>query len=157
MPLRARRAGRAGAHRTSRMTFRTCSLTSTTRWAWAACSSVSTRSATARSNYAAAPPCTPITTSLPPPPGPRRCAVSLDPDAIVGPQADGDAARRWLSLGADLVSFGRAHLGNPDLVERLRLWLPLHEADADTYYQGGDSGYLYSAYQHWWPAAARLR
>ena len=69
--------------------------------------------------------------------------------AIVGSQADGDSARHWLSLGADLVSFGRAFIGNPDLVERLRLGLPLREADPDTYYQGGEVGYLdYPAYQH---------
>lgn len=68
---------------------------------------------------------------------------------IVGKQANGDDARHWLSLGVDLVSFGRAFLGNPDLVERLRLGLDLHEADSDTYYQGGDAGYLdYSTYRH---------
>ncbi|MFL1429985.1 MULTISPECIES: alkene reductase, partial [unclassified Nocardiopsis] len=55
---------------------------------------------------------------------------------------DRSAADHWLGLGADLVSFGRAFLANPDLVERLRTGLPLAPADESTYYQGGDRGYL---------------
>ncbi|WP_067861150.1 hypothetical protein [Nocardia shimofusensis] len=55
----------------------------------------------------------------------------------------------WLELGADLISFGRAFIANPDLVERLRADLPLAEADEATYYAGGDIGYLtYNAYQY---------
>jgi N-ethylmaleimide reductase len=55
----------------------------------------------------------------------------------------------WLSKGADLISYGRAFLANPDLVERLRDDLPLNAADANTFYQGGDQGYLnYTNYQH---------
>ncbi|MBF6212000.1 alkene reductase [Nocardia puris] len=58
-------------------------------------------------------------------------------------------ADHWLGLGADLISFGRAFLANPDLVERLRADLPLAEADEETYFQGGDKGYLtYPHYQH---------
>lgn len=53
-----------------------------------------------------------------------------------------DAADRWLGLGADLISFGRAYLANPDLVERLRRGLPLAEADPATYYGGGDTGFI---------------
>lgn len=52
------------------------------------------------------------------------------------------SADRWLGLGADLVSFGRAYLANPDLVERLRRRLPLAESDPATYYTGGDAGFL---------------
>lgn len=52
-----------------------------------------------------------------------------------------DDAVRWLGLGADLVSFGRAFIANPDLVTRLRRGLPLAEADPRTYYAGGDNGY----------------
>jgi N-ethylmaleimide reductase len=60
-----------------------------------------------------------------------------------------DDAQRWLGQGADLVSFGRAYLANPDLVERFRADLPLAEADPDTYYTGGDDGYLtYPAHDH---------
>nr|MCW2728335.1 alkene reductase [Aeromicrobium sp.] len=63
--------------------------------------------------------------------------------------ADRKGAEHWLDLGADLISFGRAFLANPDLVERLRADLPLDEADLDTYYQGGDTGYLtYGSYRH---------
>ncbi|GAA0648826.1 alkene reductase [Kutzneria viridogrisea] len=57
-------------------------------------------------------------------------------------------ADRWLELGADLISFGRAFIANPDLVERLRTDLPIAPFDEATYYQGGDAGYLtYPAYQ----------
>jgi N-ethylmaleimide reductase len=36
-----------------------------------------------------------------------------------------------------------------DLVERLRIGLPLAPVEEQTLYQGGDSGYLtYPAYQH---------
>jgi N-ethylmaleimide reductase len=52
-----------------------------------------------------------------------------------------------MARGADLVSIGRAYLANPDLVERFRANLPLAVADPDTYYTGGDDGYLtYPAY-----------
>ncbi len=53
-----------------------------------------------------------------------------------------DSADHWLGLGADLISFGRAFIANPDLVERLRLALPLAEADPATFYGGGELGYL---------------
>lgn len=43
---------------------------------------------------------------------------------------------------ADLVSFGKPFIGNPDLVRRLREDLPLSESAPETYYQGGDKGYL---------------
>ncbi|MFJ4632866.1 alkene reductase [Streptomyces sp. NPDC088847] len=74
----------------------------------------------------------------------------MNPSVPMGPkQTDQAAADHWLGLGADLISFGRAFLANPDLVERLRTGLPLAPADPDTYYQGGDAGYLtYPAYQH---------
>jgi N-ethylmaleimide reductase len=55
----------------------------------------------------------------------------------------------WLEKGADLISYGRAFLANPDLVERLRTDLPLNAADPTTFYQGGDQGYLnYTGFQH---------
>jgi N-ethylmaleimide reductase len=43
---------------------------------------------------------------------------------------------------ADLVSFGKAFIGNPDLVKRLREDLPLNESVVETYYQGGAAGYV---------------
>lgn len=51
-------------------------------------------------------------------------------------------AERWLAQGADLIAFGRPFLANPDLVDRLRHGIPLAVADLDTYYAGGDEGYL---------------
>lgn len=60
-----------------------------------------------------------------------------------------ESADRWLGLGADLISFGRAYIANPDLVERLRLGLPLAEADPASFYAGGDEGYVdHAPYEH---------
>jgi N-ethylmaleimide reductase len=42
---------------------------------------------------------------------------------------------------ADLVSFGQLFIANPDLIERFKYYLPLSEADLDTYYMGGEKGY----------------
>lgn len=70
-------------------------------------------------------------------------------DPMGADRADRKAADHWLELGADLISFGRAFIANPDLVERLRADLLLAEADEATYYTGGDDGYLtYNAYQY---------
>ncbi|WP_435177803.1 alkene reductase [Actinacidiphila sp. bgisy145] len=67
----------------------------------------------------------------------------MNPVLPMGPRQTGRKdADRWLDLGADLISFGRAFLTNPDLVERLRARLPLTEVDESAYYQGGDEGYL---------------
>jgi N-ethylmaleimide reductase len=43
---------------------------------------------------------------------------------------------------ADLVSFGRPFIGNPDLVRRLRENAPLNALDASTLYGGGAKGYI---------------
>ncbi|MEC3996709.1 alkene reductase [Actinacidiphila sp. DG2A-62] len=74
----------------------------------------------------------------------------LNPVLPMGPRQTGrEDADRWLARGADLISFGRGFLANPDLVERLRAGLPLAPADEATWYQGGDAGYLtYPAYQY---------
>jgi N-ethylmaleimide reductase len=74
----------------------------------------------------------------------------MNPVHPSGPKPAGPAdAERWLGLGADLISFGRAFLANPDLVERLRNALPINPADENTYFQGGDRGYLtYPAYRY---------
>ncbi|MEE1941727.1 alkene reductase [Streptomyces sp. TRM 70361] len=74
----------------------------------------------------------------------------MNPVFPMGPKQTGrDDADRWLGLGADLISFGRAFIANPDLVERLRAGLPVAPVDEATYYQGGDAGYLtYPAYQY---------
>ncbi|MFJ3820819.1 alkene reductase [Streptomyces nodosus] len=74
----------------------------------------------------------------------------MNPVSPMGPKQTGRTeADHWLGLGADLISFGRAFIANPDLVERLRTGLPLAPVDEATYYQGGDAGYLtYPAYQY---------
>lgn len=73
-------------------------------------------------------------------------AYIMNPSAgIVGPQADRERGEYWLAQGMDLISYGRAFLNNPDLVERLRLDVPLREADPATYYEGGDRGYIDAA------------
>lgn len=61
---------------------------------------------------------------------------------IVGEPAGRALGERWLERGADLVSFGRAYLANPDLVERFRAARDVRVADPDTYYAGGDAGYI---------------
>ncbi|MBC3841212.1 alkene reductase [Streptacidiphilus sp. 4-A2] len=74
----------------------------------------------------------------------------MNPVLPLGPKQTGrDEAEHWLGLGAELISFGRAFLSNPDLVERLRRGLPLAPVEEAHYYQGGDAGYLtYPAYQY---------
>ena len=42
---------------------------------------------------------------------------------------------------ADLVAFGKPFIGNPDLVQRLRLDAPLNLLDTKTLYGGGAAGY----------------
>lgn len=45
------------------------------------------------------------------------------------------------SAQAELVSFGRAFIANPDLVQRLRQEAPLNEVQRETLYGGGAQGY----------------
>jgi N-ethylmaleimide reductase len=42
---------------------------------------------------------------------------------------------------ADLVSFGRPFIANPDLVERFEHHLLWSASNIDTYYTGGENGY----------------
>lgn len=53
------------------------------------------------------------------------------------------ALARWaVEKGqADLISFGRLFISNPDLVERLRQNMPLTPPDANTFYGGSGHGY----------------
>ncbi len=56
-----------------------------------------------------------------------------------------DQARAEARLNAglcDAVAFGTAWIANPDLVERFRQGAPLNTPDRDTFYQGGEKGYL---------------
>jgi N-ethylmaleimide reductase len=56
---------------------------------------------------------------------------------------DADAAERALAAGdADLISFGRPFIANPDFVRRVETHAALAEADAGTFYTPGAEGYL---------------
>jgi len=50
-------------------------------------------------------------------------------------------AETALTEGADLVSFGRLFIANPDLTERMRQGAALNAPDRMTFYGGGDKGY----------------
>jgi len=50
-------------------------------------------------------------------------------------------AEQAVKNGADLVSFGKLFIVNPDLVERLRSDAPLNQPDPATFYGGGAEGY----------------
>ena len=55
---------------------------------------------------------------------------------------DFKAAVDVVSTGyADLVSFGKLFIANPDLVERFKLNLPLNPIDNTTFYGGAEKGY----------------
>ena len=43
---------------------------------------------------------------------------------------------------ADLVAFGKPYISNPDLVARFRADAPLNAPDAQTFYGGGEKGYV---------------
>ena len=61
---------------------------------------------------------------------------------MVNGEYDGLKAQAVVALGdADLVSFGRLFLANPDLPARLREGLPLNVPDPRTFYGGGAAGY----------------
>jgi N-ethylmaleimide reductase len=56
---------------------------------------------------------------------------------------DGASANTAIeSKQADLVSFAKPFISNPDLVRRLREGLPLAASCLGTYYQGGPQGYV---------------
>jgi N-ethylmaleimide reductase len=55
---------------------------------------------------------------------------------------DPTLAERTVARGdADLIAFGKAFIGNPDLVRRLREQAPLNTPDQSTFYGGGAQGY----------------
>lgn len=55
-------------------------------------------------------------------------------------QAAGNAA--IASGDADLVSYGKLFIANPDLPERFAKHAPLNEPNPDTFYGGGEAGYI---------------
>ncbi len=63
--------------------------------------------------------------------------------AAPGAGTDVGTAETVLEEGlADLVSFGRSYIANPDLVERIRLGAPLAAPDESTFYTRGPAGYI---------------
>ncbi|WP_246795218.1 alkene reductase [Burkholderia perseverans] len=66
-----------------------------------------------------------------------------DGTLIANGNFDRDAAGRLIERGgADLVSFGKPFIGNPDLVRRFERGLALAAADPQTFHQGGAQGYV---------------
>ncbi|MDM0075339.1 alkene reductase [Variovorax sp. J2P1-59] len=55
---------------------------------------------------------------------------------------DKPLAEEALKEGDDLVAFGKPFISNPDLVRRLREGAPLNEWDKNTFYGGGEAGYI---------------
>jgi 2,4-dienoyl-CoA reductase-like NADH-dependent reductase (Old Yellow Enzyme family) len=54
-----------------------------------------------------------------------------------------ESARKAVASGsADAVAFGKAAIANPDLVDRIRTGAEWNVPDADSFYGGGDKGYL---------------
>lgn len=65
-------------------------------------------------------------------------------DGVYMANSDYDQARGEQAVAsghADLVSYGRAFLANPDLPTRFHRDAPLNEPDRDTFYGGGAEGY----------------
>jgi N-ethylmaleimide reductase len=76
-------------------------------------------------------------------------AFILNPGGQIGPvESTREQGERWLANGADLISYGRAYIGNPDLVERFRLGLPIAGSDQETWFQTPHGYVDYPAYQH---------
>lgn len=69
-------------------------------------------------------------------------------DAFGGPYiANGgfepEDAAKWIEEGrADAITFGRKFLANPDLPKRIAQDGPYNEPDPDTFYGGGEEGYI---------------
>lgn len=62
---------------------------------------------------------------------------------MVNADYDGASAERAIANGqADLVSFGRSYIANPDLPERLASGADLNTPDPDTFYGGDERGYV---------------
>lgn len=74
---------------------------------------------------------------------PVICKVFDGPLVVNSDYFTRESAQAALDSGvADAVSFGRAYLANPDLIERLRRGAPLNEADSATWYSQGAEGYV---------------
>ncbi len=73
----------------------------------------------------------------------KRCGASSPAPWIVNNGYNRQMALEAVASGtADLVSFGRPFIGNPDFVRRLRENAPLNALDSGTFYGGGAKGYV---------------
>lgn len=61
---------------------------------------------------------------------------------VAGTQTEASAEKLLQEGLVDLVAFGRPFIANPDLVERFRQNQPLSQGDVETFYKGGDKGYV---------------
>lgn len=74
---------------------------------------------------------------------PGKLRDAFDGAYMVNGGYDRERAEEALSSGsADLVSFGRLFLANPDLPRRLKIDGPFNEPDPDTFYGGDEAGYV---------------
>ncbi|WP_281826399.1 alkene reductase [Jannaschia rubra] len=73
----------------------------------------------------------------------RRLRARHDGTYIGNGGYDATAAAGAIEAGqADAISFGRPFIANPDLPERFRRGAALNEQDKDTFYGGGEEGYI---------------
>lgn len=73
----------------------------------------------------------------------RRLRDAYDGTYVANGSFDAASAAAAIAGGrADAVSFGRSFIANPDLPERFRLGAALNAPDRDTFYGGGEKGYV---------------
>lgn len=61
---------------------------------------------------------------------------------VTGGYSPQSAEKTLKSNLADLIGFGKPFISNPDLVERIRQNAPLAIPNKDTFYHGGENGYI---------------
>lgn len=70
-------------------------------------------------------------------------APLFDKTIIANGGFDRETAEETISSGqSHLVSFGASYIANPDLVKRFEMNAALNEPDRNTFYGGGDAGYI---------------
>lgn len=86
-----------------------------------------------------------------------RARQAFQRTLVLGGGYTGESAAAALEAGrADLISFARPYVANPDLAARIRAGRPLTEPDPTTFYGGGAEGYTdYPADPEGAPAASR--
>jgi N-ethylmaleimide reductase len=79
----------------------------------------------------------------------RKYRNSYKGNIIINKGFDRQLGEEVLEEGiADMVAYGSPFIANPDLVDRFKKDLPLASPDPNTFYQGGEKGYIdYPIYQ----------